>query len=245
MIAHSIKPRARDMVRLRSLLEEARDQKPGCALWLWDQLIELLEQAQERVEAGLWEQAQERLRVAAKKEREARNVDIVEKYQEVFSELQKRYKENPPAQVGKSIPEKLVAAATKPEEPVFLVSRMTPEQEAEAIRLLQEEDEEEPAPIEEIDPTPAPYREGAAPQTETTPDHPWVVAAKRRRLIQAYWDAIITRKEEDIFLAVKACKEMGLSEVYTETLWQLEQRPLEPEHRAARLVAKEAWEAIP
>ncbi len=248
-----MKPRGRDMARLRTILEEARDMRqPRCAEWLWLQLIELLEQAQERVEAGLWTQAQERLRVAAKKEREARNVDIVEKYQAVFSELQKFYEENGKEieRVRKSIPEKLIEAAIKPEQPVFLVSLLTPEQEAEAIQLLKEEDEEEPPiPFEECSPEPVPYREEAAPakaeKIETTPDHPWVIAKKKVALVKEYWAAIISRKEEDILLAAKACKEMGMIEVYTETLWQLENRPLESPHRVARLVAKDAWEMIP
>jgi hypothetical protein len=244
-----MKPRGRDMARLRAILEEARDTKqPRCAEWLWDQIIELLEQAQERVEAGLWGNAQERLRVAAKKEREARNVDIVEKYQAVFDELKKLYEEA--AQVRKSIPAKLIQAAIKPEDPVFLVSSMTPAQETEAIALIKEEDEEEASiPFEECSPEPVPYREEPAPKKtkkiETTPDHPWVVATKKAGLIKAYWAALISRKEENILLATKACKEVGLSEVYTETLWQLENRPLESPHRVARLVAKDAWEMIP
>jgi hypothetical protein len=240
-----IKPKPRHLSQLRDLLEEARATKNPA--WWYLQIIELLEQAQERIEAGLWAQAQERLRVAAKKERVGKDVDIVERYQARFDLIKKV------CEVREAMEREVAKPAS--EVPVFLVS---PEQEHQAaqeiIREHRDNNELFKASLKrelkakkERAPLALPPELSTVLPRLHTPEHPLVTAQQRRELskalINAFWDAIIGRDREAIEAATLACKAAGLEEVYREVAYQLG-RAETPWLSLPRQIAKAAWEGV-
>jgi hypothetical protein len=237
-----IKPKPRHLSQLRDLLEEARATKNPA--WWYLQLVELLEQAQERIEAGLWAQAQERLRVAAKKEREGKDVDIVERYQARFDLIKKA------CEVREAM-----EARPASEGPVFFVSPKPEHQAAqEIIREHRDNNEALKTSLKRELKAKSERALLALPQELSTvlprlhtPEHPLVTAQQQREtakaLINGFWDAIIGRDREAIEAATLACKEAGLEEVYREVVYQLG-RAETPWLSLPRQIAKAAWEGV-
>ena len=130
-----------------------------------------------------------------------------------------------------------VAASSDPQEVVRSLVR----EETRADTLQPQH----PAPT-----APRPQRSGT-PRTEDraddqrrkeqTPDHPYLIAQKKREARSLYWQAIADRDEKEIERQARACRELGLTEVLEETRAQLG-RIEEEVLREPRRIAVQAWE---